>query len=174
MNSLKILKQLKQKGVQLIALRSAGFDHVDLTAAQDFKLTVVRVPAYSPNAVAEFTIGLMLSLIRKIARAHNRVLAYNFSLAGQLGFNLQGKTVGIFGTGHIGSIVAKILCAFDCKVLAYDVSPNDLCRTYGVTYVDKETLFSQSDIISLHCPMTIDICFLITTSSLSSKHSKIY
>lgn len=163
----KIIERLKQKGIRLIALRSAGFDHIDLKAAQDFGIMVVRVPAYSPHAVAEFTIGLMLALIRKIPRTYDRVCAHNFSLEGQLGFNLQGKTVGIIGTGHIGSIVAKILSAFDCHILAYDIAPNNLCEKYKVTYVDQQTLLQQSDIISLHCPLNAETKYLINEKTLA-------
>lgn len=162
-----ILAQLKQKGVKLIALRSAGFDHIDLSAAKNLALTIVRVPAYSPHAVAEFTIGLMLAVIRKIPRAHDRVRTHNFSLEGQLGFNLHKQTIGIVGTGRIGAIVAKILCALDCKVLAYDIAHNDLCKTYGVTYVDKQTLLQQSDVISLHCPLSAETKYFINEEALA-------
>lgn len=164
----KIIEQLKQKGIKLIALRSAGFDHVDLTAAQDFEITVVRVPAYSPHAVAEFTVGLLLALIRKIPRAHDRVRSHNFSLESLLGFNLHNKTIGIIGTGYIGSIVAKILSVFDCKIIAYDIAPNNLCEQYQATYVDKQTLFQQSDIISLHCPLNAETKYLINEETLTS------
>lgn len=162
-----VLNQLKSKGVKLIALRSAGFDHVDLAAAKSCGITVARVPAYSPNAVAEFTIALLLALVRKIPRAHDLVRQHNFSLAGQLGFNLQGKTVGVIGTGMIGSIVAKILIGFDCTVLAYDLVQNEDCKKRGVRYVDEKTLLQQSDIITLHCPLNQSTKHIINAEKIN-------
>lgn len=162
-----VLERLKQKGVKLVALRSAGFDHVDLQAAKELGLVVVRVPAYSPHAVAEFAIGLMLSVIRKIPRAHQRVQQHNFSLAGQLGFNLYGKTVGIVGTGHIGTVTAKILTGFDCKIIAHDPVRNKTCEALGVKYVELEDLLQQSDVISLHCPLNEKTKYLINENSIA-------
>lgn len=148
----EVLTLLKKGGVELIALRSAGFNHVDLKAAQELGLRVVRVPAYSPYAVAEHAVALILSLNRKIPRAYNRVREGNFSLTGLVGFDLHGKTVGIIGTGKIGAVLANILNGFGCKVLGYDLKPNPELK--GVEFTDLNTLFQKSDIISLHVPLT--------------------
>ena len=121
--------------MRLIALRCAGYNNVDLRAADEHGLTVVRVPGYSPYAVAEHTIGLMLALNRKLHRAYNRVREGNFALDGLLGFDLHGKTAGIIGTGKIGSVAAQILLGFGCRILAFDPFPNDACRSAGVSYV---------------------------------------
>ncbi|MDF2530359.1 MAG: D-isomer specific 2-hydroxyacid dehydrogenase NAD-binding protein, partial [Gammaproteobacteria bacterium] len=163
----EVIAGLKRNGIKLIALRSAGFDHVDIKAAKQLNLPVVRVPSYSPNAIAEFTIGMILALVRKIPRAHDLVRRHNFSLEGQLGFNLQGKTIGIVGTGKIGAITAKILKSFDCKVLAFDPFPNDICRNLGITYTTKEELFQTSDIISLHCPLNSESFHIINDKNLA-------
>jgi D-lactate dehydrogenase len=148
-----MLRQLKAGNTQLLALRSAGFNHVDMKVANDIGLPVVRVPAYSPHAIAEYTIALILTLNRKIPRAHNRVREGNFSLNGLMGFDLYGKTVGIVGTGKIGSLVALLLKAFGCQVLAYDIQPSKSLTAHGVQYVDKDYLLQTSDIISFHCPL---------------------
>lgn len=144
---------LAQGGTRLIATRSAGFNHIDLAAAQQLGLSVVRVPAYSPYAVAEHTLGLMLALNRHIHRSYNRVREGNFALDGLLGFDLHGRTVGIVGTGRIGAIVARILHGLGCRLLAHDVSQHPDCTTLGVTYCDLPTLLKQSDIVTLHCPL---------------------
>jgi D-lactate dehydrogenase len=149
-----VLTTLAVNGTRLIALRCAGFNNVDLLAAQELGLTVVRVPAYSPSSVAEHTAGLILALNRKTCRAYNRVKDGNFSLEGLLGFNLQGRVVGIIGTGKIGSVVARIMRGFGCEVLAYDPVINTDCEKIGVAYVDLPELYSRSDIITLHCPLT--------------------
>jgi len=162
-----VLSALKQHGIKLIALRSAGYDHVDLKAAGELNLTVVRVPSYSPHAIAEFTLGMILALVRKITRAHDQIRRHNFSLEGQLGFNLQGKTVGIIGTGKIGNVLAKILSGFDCKLIAYDPFPNEICQNLGVIYTTKEELFQISDIITLHCPLNPETYYLINNASLA-------
>lgn len=161
-----ILIELKKFGVQLIALRSAGYDHVDLTAAKQLGLPIVRVPQYSPEAIAEFTIGMILALSRKLLRANDRVRQHQFSLEGQLGFNLNKRTVGVIGTGHIGSLVAKLLLAFGCNVLAHDLLVNQECSELGVKYVSNETLFSESDIISLHCPLNASTHYIINDDSI--------
>ena len=146
---------LQQAGVTLIALRSAGFNHVDLRAAAAAGIRVVRVPEYSPHAVAEHAMALLLALNRKIHRAHNRVREGSFSLEGLVGFDLFGKTCGILGTGRIGSALARILRGFGCRLLATDVSPNEtLAGETGLRYVDLDTLFAESDIVSLHVPLT--------------------
>lgn len=156
-----LLKLLVSKGVKLIALRSAGFNHVDIKAAKDLNLTVVRVPAYSPYAVAEFAIGLMITLSRKIHRAYNRTREHNFSLDGLLGFDLHGKTVGIIGTGKIGTVMATILTGIGCNILANDITVNPACINLGVRYVDKTELYRNSDIITLHCPLVPETFHLI-------------
>jgi D-lactate dehydrogenase len=151
----------------LIALRSAGFNHVDLVAAEELGMTVVRVPAYSPYAVAEHAVGLILSLNRKIHRSYNRVREGNFALDGLLGFDLYGTTIGIIGTGRIGIVFAQIMKGFGCRLLAYDPYPNQECRDLGVEYVDLPTLYAQSDIISLHCPLTPDTYHIIDEKALA-------
>jgi D-lactate dehydrogenase len=162
----KTLKALAEQETRLIALRSAGFNHVDLTAATELGLTIVRVPAYSPYAVAEHAIGLILTLNRKIHRAYNRVREGNFSLDGLLGFDLNGKTVGIVGTGKIGVIVAQILKGFGCQLLTYDLYPNPECEALGAKYVELPELFAASDIITLHCPLTPETYHLINDQAL--------
>lgn len=150
----KTLAILKEQGVKLIALRCAGFNNVDLSAAQDLGIAVARVPAYSPHAVAEHTLALILGLNRHIHRAYNRVREGNFSLDGLLGFDLNGKTVGVVGTGKIGECVLRILQGFGCRLLAHDPYPNPDCEALGARYVGLEEMFETSDIVSLHCPLT--------------------
>lgn len=148
------LEILAKQGVKLIALRCAGYNNLDLTAAKDLNLRVTRVPAYSPHAVAEHAIGLLLSLNRKIFRAYNRVRDLNFSLKGLIGFDICGKTAGIIGAGRIGRLVAQILRGFDAKVLVFDpVQDLDWANKYGVDYVDLSVILEKSDIISLHVPL---------------------
>ncbi len=159
----KTLSKLASLGIKLIALRSAGYNNVDLAKAEELGLTVVRVPAYSPYAVAEHTIGLILALNRRIPRAYNRVREGNFSLEGLLGFDLHGKTVGIVGTGRIGTITAQILQGFGCKVLAYDKAPPD----NQLEYVSLSQLLEAADIISLHCPLTSDTHHLINAETIA-------
>ncbi len=149
-----MLSELKNRGIRIIALRCAGHDNVDLAAAAEYHIAVVNVPSYSPNAVAEHTVCLMLALNRKIHRAYSRVREGNFSLEGLIGFDFAGKTAGIIGTGRIGSIVARILLAFGMKVLAYDIQHSPACEALGVQYVEKNDLFTEADVISLHCPLT--------------------
>ena len=147
------IDQLAKNGIQLIALRCAGFNNVDLKAAAEKNIKVVRVPAYSPQAVAEHAVALILTLNRKTHKAYNRVRENNFSLEKLTGFNLYGKTVGVIGTGIIGQCFAKIMLGFGCKVLAYDIKPNEKLKASGVEYVELEKLLKASDIISLHCPL---------------------
>jgi D-lactate dehydrogenase len=161
------VKAIADQGVQLIALRSAGFNHVDLKAAAALGLTVVRVPAYSPYAVAEHTVALILALNRKLYRAYNRVRDDNFSLEGLMGFDLHGSTVGIVGTGKIGQCFAQIMQGFGCRLLAYDVQPNAHCESLGVEYVALSALFAQSDVVSLHCPLTPQTHHLVNADSLA-------
>jgi len=161
------LQALSATGTRLIALRSAGFNHVDLASARDLDLKIVRVPEYSPHAVAEHAVALILSLNRKIHRAYNRVREGNFSLDGLVGFDLNKKTVGIVGTGRIGSVMSKILNGFGCRVLAYDLKPNLALDEFGVQYVSLDELFQKSDIISLHVPLTPETRHLIGDKALS-------
>ncbi len=161
-----VLLTLARGGTQLIALRSAGFNHVDLEAADDLDLTVVRVPAYSPEAVAEHTVGLIMALNRKIHRAYARVREGNFSLDGLLGFNLHEQTVGIVGTGKIGLHVARIMDGFGTRILAYDPYPTDELNALGGEYVDLDRLVSEADIITLHCPLTPDTDHLIDSEAV--------
>ncbi len=162
------LKTLASLGVKLIALRCAGFNNIDLAAAREFGLAVVRVPAYSPHAVAEHTVGLLLTLNRKIHRAYNRVRELNFSLSGLVGFDIFGKTVGIIGTGKIGRIAAQIFRGFGAVVVAYDPFPShDWAATNGVQYLDLDTLLATGDIISLHVPLLAETRHLINAQSLA-------
>lgn len=157
----EVLAVLARGGVRLVALRSAGFNHVDLATAARLGLTVARVPAYSPHAVAEHCVGLILALNRKIHRAYQRVRENNFALTGLLGFDLHGKTVGVVGTGRIGVCFARIMVGFGCRVLAYDPYPNDEARQTGADYVPLERLLADSDIVTLHCPLTPETYHLI-------------
>ena len=149
-------------GVQLIALRCAGFNNVDLKAAKD-KIPVIRVPAYSPHAVAEHTIGMLLTSIRRIHRAYIRSKDFNFSLNGLTGFNLFGKTIGVIGTGKIGRVFMDICRGFGMNVLAYDLYPD---KSLDAQYVTLEELFKKSDIISLHCPLTKENYHMIDKKSI--------
>jgi D-lactate dehydrogenase len=148
------LDVLAAGGTRLVALRCAGFNNVDLEAARRLGVAVARVPAYSPHAVAEHTVALILSLNRKIHRAYNRVREGNFALDGLLGFDLYGKTAGVVGTGEIGAVVARILTGFGCRVLAHDPVPNPACEAMGVEYVSRDALFAACDLVTLHCPLT--------------------
>ena len=163
----KTLHTLAAGGTRLIALRSAGFNHVDLESARALGLRVVRVPEYSPHAVAEHAVALILSLNRKIHRAYSRVREGNFSLDGLVGFDLYKKTVGVVGTGRIGSVMAKILNGFGCQVLAYDRLQNPALVETGVQYVELDELLQKSDIISLHVPLTAETRYLIDAKALS-------
>jgi D-lactate dehydrogenase len=163
----QVLMALHANGVRLIALRSAGFNHVDLPKAFALGLTVARVPAYSPHAVAEHTVAMMLSLNRKIHRAHARVREGNFALDGLLGFDMEGRTVGLVGTGKIGAVVARILTGFGCRVLAYDIAVNQECADLGVHYRSLEELWSQSDIVSLHAPLTGDTRHMVDAAAIA-------
>jgi D-lactate dehydrogenase len=149
-----VVEELADRGVRWIALRSAGFNHVDLRAAAELGIGVARVPAYSPYAVAEHTVALLLAVDRKLHRAWNRVREQNFSLDGLLGFDLRERTVGVIGTGQIGHIVARICRGFGCTVIGHDPYPSDETRDIGLTYVGLEELFERSDVITLHSPLT--------------------
>ncbi len=152
--SAPVLRALHAAGTRLLALRSAGFNHVDFEEADRLGMTVLRVPAYSPHAVAEHAVGLMLALNRKYHRAFNRVREQNFELEGLMGFDMCGKTVGVVGTGRIGEVVCRILAGFDCRILGADPVRNPACEALGVQYVELPDLYARSDIITLHCPLS--------------------
>lgn len=161
-----VLTELASNGTRLIALRSAGFNHVDIEAARDLGLTVARVPAYSPDAVAEHTVALILTLNRKIHKAYARVREGNFALEGLLGFDLNGRTVGIVGTGKIGLCVARIMSGFGCRIVAFDPQRSTELEEMGGTHVSLAELFAVSDIVSLHCPLTPDTHHLINREAI--------
>jgi D-lactate dehydrogenase len=163
----KVLKELHGLDVKLIALRCAGFNNVDLAACEKLGIGVVRVPAYSPYAVAEHAAALMMTLNRRIHRANNRIREGNFSLAGLMGFDMHDKTAGIIGAGKIGKCLLNILGGFGCKLLAYDKYPDqDLIDKLGVQYVDLDKLFLHSDIISLHAPLLPETRYLINAEAI--------
>lgn len=163
-----ILDALARAGVSFVALRCAGFNNVDLAAAHRLDMKVVRVPAYSPHAVAEHAVALMLGLNRKTHRAYNRVREGNFSLEGLTGFDFHGKTAGVIGTGKIGVTAARILLGFGCRVLAHDVAANPACSALGVSYVSLAELYRESDIITLHAPLTPQTRHMIDESALEA------
>ena len=162
----EVIDVLATKGVKVIALRCAGFNNVDLEAARAHGIRVCRVPAYSPEAVAEHAVAMLLTLNRKTHKAYNRVREQNFSLNGLLGFNLHGKTVGVIGTGKIGKAFCKIMLGFGCKVLAYDIVRDETLEAAGVVYSDFEMLLQGADILSLHCPLTPENRYLINEKNL--------
>lgn len=156
------LEALAEHGIRFLALRCAGYNHVDLDAARELGIKVANVPEYSPNAIAEHTVALMLALNRKLIKAHNRVQELNFALDGLMGFDMHGKQVGVIGTGKIGKQTIKILEGFGCDIYAYDITPDkQFADLYGVEYVDLDMLFSSSDIITLHAPLTNDTRHMI-------------
>ncbi|MEE4465474.1 NAD(P)-dependent oxidoreductase, partial [Azotobacter chroococcum] len=161
-----VLEALHGYGVRAVLLRCAGFNHIDLEAARRLGLFVARVPAYSPEAVAEHAIALILTLNRHTHRAYNRVREGNFMLDGLLGFNLHGKTVGVVGTGKIGLATARILKGFGCRVLGYDPYPTDEFAALG-EYVALDVLLAESDVVSLHCPLSDATRHLISAASLA-------
>jgi D-lactate dehydrogenase len=166
--SAPVLEALAAQGTRLLLLRSAGFNHVDVAAADRVGIAVVRVPAYSPHAVAEHAVALMLTLNRKTHRAFNRVREQNFSLGGLMGFDMHGKTVGVVGTGKIGEIVCRILHGFGCRLLASDPVANSACAAMGVAFVPLAQLLKESDIITLHAPLTPATKHLINAAALAS------
>lgn len=161
-----VVQQLVDNGVTLIALRCAGYNNVDLIATKAKGLTVVRVPAYSPHAVAEHAVALILTLNRKTHKAYNRVREGNFSLERLTGFDLYGKTVGVIGTGRIGATFCRILLGFGCKVVAFDLFDNKDLITEGVTFLPLKDVLAQSDIISLHCPLNDQTHHFINADTL--------
>ncbi|MER0438502.1 2-hydroxyacid dehydrogenase [Emticicia sp. W12TSBA100-4] len=162
-----IIEKLAKLGIKLIALRCAGFNNVDLDAAKKANIGVVRVPAYSPHAVAEHAVALIMTLNRKTHKAYNRVREGNFSLEKLIGFDLYQKTVGVIGTGKIGEAFARIMQGFGCKVIAYDVFPSQGLIDSGVKYKTLDEVLQQSDIISLHCPLTDKTLHLINETSIT-------
>ena len=160
------LAALREQGVKLVALRSAGFNNVDLNAAEELGVWVARVPAYSPWAVAEHAAALILALNRKTHRAYARVREGNFALDGLLGFDLHGRTVGLVGVGRIGLVMARIMAGFGCTIIAHDPEPNPELGALGGRYVPLDELLSSSDIISLHCPLTPETRHLIDETAL--------
>ncbi|MDH0658995.1 2-hydroxyacid dehydrogenase [Empedobacter falsenii] len=163
----QVIEILAKKGVKIIALRCAGFNNVDLEAAKEFGIKVCRVPAYSPEAVAEHTMAMLLTLNRKTHKAYNRVREQNFALNGLLGFNLFQKTIGIVGTGKIGKAFVNIAKGFGCKIIAYDLYPDQELMNNGVEYVELDKLFKSSDIISLHCPLTPENHYMINQETIA-------
>jgi D-lactate dehydrogenase len=162
-----VLEELARLEVRHIALRSAGFNHVDLRAAARLGISVTRVPGYSPYAVAEHAVALLMALVRKTHRAYNRVREGNFSLVGLTGFDLHGKTVGVVGTGQIGTVFARIMTGFGCRVVAYDPFPSEACRELGVEYLSLEQLLAESHIVSLHLPVTPQTSHLIDADRIA-------
>jgi D-lactate dehydrogenase len=161
------LGELARAGVRLVALRSAGFNNVDLAAAHRLGVAVARVPAYSPDAVAEHTAAMVLSLNRGIHRAYARVREGNFALEGLLGFGMKGRTAGVVGTGRIGAAVCRIMLGFGCRVLAHDPVPDPGCSAMGVSYVGLGELLATSDIVTLHCPLTPQTRHLIDAEAIA-------
>jgi D-lactate dehydrogenase len=166
--SAAVLQRLHAQGTRAVLLRCAGFNNVDLEEATRLGIVVARVPAYSPHAVAEFTIGLLLCLVRNIHRAYQRTRDGNFALEGLLGFNLHGRTAGVIGTGKIGALVARTLAAgFECRVLAHDIHHDPALEELGVTYTDPRTIAAESDIITLHCPLSPETHHVIRSETLA-------
>jgi len=161
------IKIIKQNGISLIALRCAGFNNVDLKAAHENQIKVVRVPAYSPESVAEHAAALILTLNRKTHKAYNRVREGNFSIENLTGFNLFAKTVGVIGTGLIGKAFCKIMLGFGCKVLAYDIKESSDLVAKGVVYKSLDDILNESDILSLHCPLTPETAHVIDANAIS-------
>jgi D-lactate dehydrogenase len=166
--SADVIEALAVGGTRILLLRSAGFNHVDLRKAAEVNMTVARVPAYSPYAVAEHAAGLVLTLNRKFHRAYNRVREGNFALEGLIGFDLNGKTVGTIGTGKIGAVFCRIMKGFGCRLLAYDPYPNDEVVAMGAQYVGLDALFAEADIIALHLPLTPDTHHMINADAVAN------
>lgn len=166
----EVLQQLKEHGVEHVALRCAGYNNVALPAAASLGLVVSHVPSYSPESVAEFAVGMILTVVRKYHKAYSRVREGNFLLDGLLGFNLNGKTVGIVGTGKIGLLTGKILSqGFGCRVVAYDLYPKvEVAKEMGIEYVESlEALLNCADIVSLHCPLTEGTRYMLNEETLA-------
>lgn len=162
------LRVLHEQGVRIVALRCAGYNNVDLKVAAELGIPVVRVPEYSPHAVAEHAVALVLALNRKIHRAHARVREGNFSLEGLVGFDLYGKCVGILGTGKIGRTTARVFAGFGCNVLAYDLQPNEALQTEGIRYASLSEIYSSAQILSLHVPLTPQTHHMIDAQAIAA------
>jgi D-lactate dehydrogenase len=163
-----VIQQLSEKGVHIIALRCAGFNNVDLEAAKKYNMRVCRVPAYSPEAVAEHAVAMILTLNRKTHKAYNRVREQNFSLNGLLGFDLHGKTVGVIGTGNIGKAFCNIMLGFGCTVIAFDVIANKEMEAAGIVYQSSlNELLPHADIISLHCSLNEQTKYIINADTIA-------
>ncbi|WP_129715470.1 2-hydroxyacid dehydrogenase [Pedobacter sp. SYP-B3415] len=162
-----VISVLAARGVKVIALRCAGFNNVDLDAAKALGIRVCRVPAYSPEAVAEHAVAMLLTLNRKTHKAYNRVREQNFSLNGLLGFNLHGRTIGVIGTGKIGKAFCRIMLGFGCNILAYDLFEDEELQTRGVHYTSFENVLKGADVLSLHCPLTPENAYLINKQTLA-------
>ena len=162
-----VISALAERGIKVIALRCAGFNNVDMEAVKQHGLRLCRVPAYSPEAVAEHAVAMLLTINRKTHKAYNRTREQNFSLNGLMGFNLFKKTVGVIGTGKIGAAFCKIMLGFGCKVLAFDPFENEELKRLGVLYLPFEQVLAQADVVSLHCPLTAENRYLINEKSLS-------
>ena len=163
----KVLQGLKNLGVRMVVLRCAGFNQVDLVAAQELGIAVGRVPEYSPHAVAEHTLALLLTLNRKIHRAYARVREGNFALDGLLGFDVHGRTIGVVGTGRIGETFCRLMTGFGCTLLAADPTPNPACVAMGVQYVPLPELLARSDVVSLNCPLNPQTHHLINAAAFA-------
>jgi D-lactate dehydrogenase len=170
----QVLEDLSKLGVRVLALRCAGYNQVDLQAAKKWGLRVVRVPAYSPYAIAEHAVGLLLALNRKICRANSRVHDMNFSLDGLVGFDLHGKSVGVIGTGRIGAVFSKIMLGFGCEVLAFDPKINLELQSLGVQFVPIEEIYKRADIISLHAPLNAATKHMIDTRALAQMKAGVF
>ena len=162
-----VLQKLAHYGIKILALRCAGFDNVDLAEAKKLGITVVRVPAYSPEAVAEHAVALMMTLNRRTHKAYQRTRDANFSLDGLTGFNMHSRTAGVIGTGKIGQAVIRILKGFGMNILAYDPYPNDVVVELGAQYVQLDELYAKSDVITLHCPMSPENYHLLNKDSFN-------
>jgi D-lactate dehydrogenase len=163
----EVLEILAKQGTRLVATRSTGYNHIDAEAAQRLGIAVVRVTDYSPHSVAEFAVGLLLAVNRKIARASTRTRDGNFDLDGLMGFDLHGKTVGVIGTGKIGLIFARIMAGFGCAVVGYDKYPSPAFEALGGRYVGIDELLQRSDVVSLHCPLTAETHHIVDSASLA-------
>jgi len=163
----RVLKQLAADGTRLVTTRSTGFNHIDVKAAKQIGIKVARVTDYSPNSVAEFAVGLLLALNRRIPRAYNRTRDGNFELDGLMGFDLVGKTVAVIGTGKIGTIFARIMAGFGCKMLGFDVHHSPEFEKIGGRYVPAGEIHAAADIISLHCPLTPQTRHIINAGTLA-------
>ncbi|WP_192346658.1 2-hydroxyacid dehydrogenase [Algoriphagus sp. Y33] len=163
----RVLTKLSEMGVKNVVLRCAGYNQVDLEKAEELGFKICRVPAYSPEAVAEHALALIMTLARKTHKAYNRVRENNYSLEGLTGFNINGKTTGVIGTGAIGKAFCKIMLGIGCEVIAYDIKENEELKELGVRYLPLDELLTQSDIISLHCPLNSDTYHLINKQRLA-------